>query len=307
MDNHISITIIILTLTITIIPFTGYLWSIKDNRIKIFKRGIIFLFAALIALIFGIVQIYRESSNQELRDGIQNTTLFNTEKIINNLDSITSNIEFKLRRIDSLNSKLDSLEVKTIASIDRRNEILNSFNRLNNQLEKIYTQQDLKIKENIPNVNILNDVRWVKERDIYGVELIFTNSGERLAKDLNIRVLFLGTDNFNRIINYKYLSNDLIGRDELPPIIKTHKNLRFHFPNYPQKTKNDTLPTGYIYVAYNYMDFITDSLFNKVDRYLWRGTKLDGLTWKSMPKSTSKYVDEYLKENRIEINCAEQK
>jgi hypothetical protein len=305
MDNVLNAIIIFLTLSLTIIPITGNLWSRKGKKLKIFLRGKIFILTASIALLIGIIQVIRSSNEQRKRDSAQNKTLGNTEEIIGNVETSAQKIEKTLIRIDSLSYKLDSLEIKTNISIERRKDILNNFNRLNSQLERIYRQQDLKIKENAPNINILEEVKWIREYGINKIEITFSNSGERPAKNFNLGVIFFATDNSNKIINYKYLTDNLLGVDDLPSTNKTQMNLRFHFPNYPQNSSNDTIPAGYIYIYYNYLDFATEKIYHKNDKYIWRGTKLDGLTWISMPKSISDYVEKYIKENKIELKTTQ--
>jgi hypothetical protein len=296
MDIFLNLFVLALTLLITIIPITGDLWLTKDNKTKIFLRGRFFIGAAILALLVGVVQIIRSTNDQITRDSAQNKTLDNTEKIIGNVDTSTQKIKKTLLSIDSLNLKLDSLGIKTSTSIERRKDILNNFNSLNKQLEFIYKQQDLKLKENEPNVQILQEVKWVKVNDFYKIEIIFSNTGVRVAKSFDLGVIFFGTDKYGTILNSKYLSNDVVGEDDIP----SKFGLKVHFPN--QNSKNDTLPVGCILIYYTFSDFITDKIYYKTAKYWWRGIKLDGLEWFNYAnRSLSDNIDKYIRNNNIQL------
>lgn len=299
--NIINAIILIFTLGITIIPFTGKLWLNEKNKIRILWRGIIFIVFCFFSLLFGVFQVSKESKIQSERDKYQKHTLSNTEKIIDSLEISMNSIEEKLIRIDSLNSKLDSLETKTIASIENRDKILLDFNKLNNQLKKIYIQQDMNIKENSPLVDIFGGVKWIKEKETYKIVIELSNEGERAAIDVNISTWFFIANNSGEIINHKVLSTELISGDNLPPRNKSHKRMQYKFPNFPRATPNDSLSKGYILVNYGYKDFVTDIVFYKTKGFIWRGVKLDGLEWISMPVSISQKLDDYLLENNIVI------
>lgn len=294
-----STIILVLTLGMTILPITGKLWSIKESKLKIFWKGWTFIAFSVFALILGAIQINKESKLQSSRDSNQENTLNNTEKIITNLDSSMDKIELKLFRIDSLNIKLGSLEDKTTASIKERNNILNDFNELNKKLEKLYIQEETKIRENIPVVNILDNVKYIKDKGTYKIEVMLSNSGERVAKNLNIEVWFFTTDIKGNIINHKLLSDDLLGGDDLPPTKSTNKKIRYGFPNYPKISPKDSLTSGYLLVNFNYIDFILDTTIYKSEKYIWRRFDLDDLNWISMPKSYSEKLKKYLIEYNI--------
>ena len=293
--------ILVLTLAMTIIPFTGKLWKIKHSKLKIFLRGWIFIVISIFALTFGIIELNKQSKKQISRDENQINTFNNTKILITNLDSSVDAIEQKLLRIDSLNVKLDSLESKTKVSIEKRDNVLSDFNSLNKKLEKIYIQEESKILENIPIVKILDNVEYVINNGDYKIQVLFSNTGGRAAQNLNFDIWFFLTNQNGQIISHKLLSNDLQNEDDFPPTKITNKKIQILTPNFPKLNPNDSLSPGYLLVKYSYNDFVLDTTFYKKEEYIWRSTKLDGKKWISMPKSYLIQLEKYIELKKINI------
>lgn len=296
-----AIIILILTLGMTIIPMTGKLWLLKESKLKIYWKGWTFICIAILALILGVIQISEESIIQSNRDNNQVNTLNNTEKIISNLDTAMDKIELKLFRIDSLNIKLDSLENRTIESIENRDKILSDFNKLTGQLEKIYIQQNTNIKENSPLVEIFDNIKWIKEKKSFKILIELINQGGRIATNVGISTWFFLADDRGEIVSHKLLSQDLSTDTNLPPWKESGKRMQYKFPNFPKKLQSDSLSMGYIIVKYSYTDFATDSTFYNSEGFFWRGFKLDSFVWTTMNLSNHKKVDEYINKNKLEL------
>lgn len=294
-----AIILLVLTIGMTIIPMTGKLWLLKASKLKIFWKGWTFIVFSILALILGVIQINEESIIQSNRDNNQVSTLNNTKLIISDLDTSMSKIEFKLFRIDSLNIKLDSLEKRTIKSIDNRDKILSDFNKLNNQLEKIYIQQDMSIKENRPFVEIYNGVKWIKEKNAYKILIELANHGGRIANDVTISTWFFMADNRGEIVGHKLLSQDLASQTNLPSRKNSGKRVQYKFPNFPKSLQSDSLTMGYIIVKYSYKDVVTDNTFNISEGFFWRGVRSDDLVWTAMNLSNYKKVAEYIDKNKL--------
>ncbi|WP_204346644.1 hypothetical protein [Psychroserpens algicola] len=298
MDYFFEISIIIFTAILTIIPFTGDLWIKKKRKFKFHKRGIAFIVFSILGLLFTIVHIVREINQQGERDSTINKTLDNTEKIVSRVEISALEMETKLARIDSLNTKLDSLNSKTINSINTRNNILDNFNELNSRISKIYKQEELKIKQAVPLVNILDKVDWEIKDRTYQISIFFTNTGNRVAKNFDLKITYFNVNQNNSITSHSFITEDLHGTSDLPK----GKKLLFTVPvSQSYYSKND-LKQGYMIVDFNYSDFITGEKFYGSERFIWRSLELDNLSWKYMPKTISNQLDEYLKSNNIKLN-----
>ena len=293
--------ILILSLAMTIIPFTGKLWLMYNSKLKIFWQGYLFILFSILALVFGIIELNTKSKKEILRDKNQANTLNNTKKLIIKLDSGTDAIEQKLIRIDSLNIKLDSLESKTLSSIEKRDQILKNFNGLNKKLERLYDQEKRNILENIPIVKIVDDIKYELHSQGYKIQVLFSNVGGRAAQNLNIDIWFFLTNQNGKIESHMYLSNELRKEDDFPPTKETNKKLKILAPNFPKLNPNDSLSSGYLLVSYNYEDFIIDTTFYKREEYLWRSISLDGKRWTSLPISNSLQLAKYLKQQKMDI------
>lgn len=298
MKYFFEISIIVFTSIITILPFTGELWRKKKRKFKFYKRGIAFLVFSFLGLLFAIIHIIRETQEQDERDTTQNKTFDNTKIIMTRIDSSAMNLESKLIRIDSLNIKLDSLNHKTISSINNRNNILENFNLLNEKLGKIYAQETLKISENIPQINILDAVEWKIDENVYKISLQFTNTGGRMATNFNLKVTFFKVNQDNKIISYHDISKDLLGESEIP----VDKKLMFRIPIIREKSDDNGIHRGFIVVHFKYVDFIDEREFIKEERFIWRSVEQDSLQWRSMPKSISKKLDNFIKVKGIKIS-----
>jgi hypothetical protein len=299
MDYWKNIAILIFTIGITILPMTGKIWSIKEK--KIYWRGWLFIFFALCSLIIGFFQLRQDFNEQETRDNNQISVLRNTENILDNLNSSMVKIENKLLRIDKLNFKLDTLEHNTLSTIKRRDEILMDYNKLNTKLENLYLTEKIKIRENIPVVNVFEGVKWIKVKDDYKIYIVFTNTGERIAKQLFYNVWFFNTLPDGEIVNHKLLSSYLTQGDDLSPVKRTEYNLSLLFPNVPLLSPNDSIPVGYLWINYNYKDYVIDTTINKTVGYIWRGIKLDSLNWISMPTYIKEKIFNYSKSKGIKL------
>jgi len=133
----ISISLLVLTFLMAIIPFTGEV-ALNRSKGKLHYKGWVILLTGIVMLCLGSMQIVSESSEQDKRDSTQANTLNNTVRILGDV-GISANKT--LSRFDSISKQLDSLEVRTSKSIERRNEILGNFDKLNGRLEKIYAQK----------------------------------------------------------------------------------------------------------------------------------------------------------------------
>ena len=293
-----NIVILLFTLGITIIPMTGKIWSIKER--KVFWRGWLFIFLAICSLTIGYFQLRQDFKEQEARDTNQISVLKNTENIIGNLNSSMYSIENKLLRIEKLNIRLDSLDNMTRYTINRRDEILMNYNKLNSKLENLYVAEKIKLKAGIPVVNIFEGVKWIKDKDIYKITMMLSNSGDRTASELFYNVWFFNTSN-DKILNLKLLSNHLIQGEDLLPVKRTDYNQQLSFPNFPLLSPLDSMSTGYVWVNYHYKDIVLDTTIYKSAGYMWRGIKLDGFNWISMPTFIKDEIIKYAESKRIKL------
>ena len=73
------------------------------------------------------------------------------------------------------------------------------------------------------------------------------------------------------------------------------------FSNVPLLSSYDSISTGYLWINYNYKDSIFDTTIYKSDGFIWRGIKLDGLNWISMPKFIKEEIFKYAKSKGIKL------
>ncbi len=301
MEIFLNVLLVVLMLVITVIPFLGNLWNLDRKKPKIYNNGFYFIGVVLLLIIFGVIQVFINDTNEDNRDLTNNKTLTNTYQIISRIDSNAIVLESKLVRIDSLNTKLDSLELKTVSTINKRNEILENFSLLNEKLERIYQQENDKLAENIPKIGIFNPIKWGIDNGTQKIFIEFSNIGGRFAQNFDIEVIYFETNKYNNIVRHKFLTDNYSSADVIPNN-NQGRTLRYYIPLSSKTVLSlNKLPKGYIVVSYTYEDFINDKKYNDSSMYYWRGVKVDSIIWReaiTMPMISK--VENYIKVNAVE-------
>jgi hypothetical protein len=277
----------------------------KNRGRKAYIKGRFILSVALAIIVFSWLQEYFDGKEQESRDLALNTTASNTSRLITNVDSVILKVEKTLARFTGLGIRLDSLEKETNSSIAKGSEVLTNFNRLNERLEKITLQEEFKIKENGPSVNILNMPKWIKNSNgEYLLNIEFSNSGDRIASELDIGVIFFGVNSESKVDKHKYLTTELQSTDLVP--YKNGSNIYWiKSGGYPKNNPSETLSFGAIYVYYSYKDVALSSSFKRFKKYRYipssASLSQDKLSWFYADKTASSAIDEYIRSKRLTL------
>ena len=227
----------------------------------------------------------------------------------NGTDYLRDNIDTLVTpQLKSLNSMLHSVEQKTLLAIEEREESIDAFKNVSEQLKKQANIEAMNLSSKAPEIEVFtNEVKWNRTLDpldsSYTLSIKFKNFGNRVASNIKLKGIILFTDRSHKIVRHILLKEHENPNITLTPYHINGHSVKSNLFHISQEHLESEHRFGFILFKVEYDDTITNNSLSKYINLKWTNYgKAFSLYGGTDNEIIQIYLEEHMLEESLDIN-----
>ncbi len=247
----------------------------------------------------------RNQKIEEKEDRIIQETITKTvERILDETLKEQSYTSYRLKQINTLEEKIDSVKYDTYLSLSKLSETSGNLAEFNEKIDRQLVLENYKMIENSPEVIIDDPIQWEQFDSLsnsYRLIFKFINYGKRTAKNTSIRFIFFLGDSLGMITRHLIIPTFVDGLS-VQPFEQIQRIWTYSQGGISFSRNIFEIPhSAYLYIKISYYDQVQNKQLKENLYFDWRGYNKSKLNFHPSIFPLKKKVEEYMETHELNL------